>query len=393
MNDPLVRLPQTTCEATPSVTSLPGSVDGATPCDSPDGPMTDLFGRVVAPVSPSRPQAPKLAAPIPAIFGRRGITSSASAALQSSLVSRLKPLLDTAGSILFRMTWNEKATPSGRSVCLLRASGHRTSGSGSGSWPSPVVGDIRAPSFEASIQHEIERRNLRGVVHLATGWPTPRLSDDNMSRMSEEASLREIARPNSGQSLALSAVLSSWTSLKAQNANGAGLHGQGGQDLQTMASWPTPCQQDGPHGGPAQGTDRLPAAAALAGFSTWGTPTAQDAKHSTLSLSEQTRNVANLRNQVHTASWATLTSRDHKDGSSIGTAPENALLGRQVWQTHGPISSGSLAETAKPGQLNPAFSRWLMGYPPAWDACAATVTRLSRKPQPPSFAPISTSKP
>ena len=38
-----------------------------------------------------------------------------------------------------------------------------------------------------------------------------------------------------------------------------------------MAGWPTPCSQDGPNGGPSQGTDRLPGAVPLAG---WPTPMA-----------------------------------------------------------------------------------------------------------------------
>lgn len=74
------------------------------------------------------------------------------------------------------------------------------------------------------------------------------------------------------------------------------------------------------------------------------------------------------------ASWATPTTRDHKDGSSEGTVPINALLGRQVWLT-GPTASGSPAATGKPGQLNPRFSAWLMGYPLAWDLCAPLKKR------------------
>ena len=305
---------------TPSAISSPDLAAGVTPCDSPVGPMTDLFGQVVAPVSPLVVRENLGGGAIHAIFGQRGIASSASAALQSSLVNRLKQRLDTAGLTLFAMTWSEKTTPSGRSVCLLRASGHRTSGSGCGSWQTPKAVEMaRSEAFVAGR----EALSPLECLDLAS-WPSPTVGDSASARNS--TATRHKIPPT-------------------------GIHA--GNTLTDAAT-----------------------------LSSWGTPTVQDSKHATASPSDMTRNPGNLRIQATLSSCATPTSRDHKDGSSIGTAPENALLGRQVWQTHGPISSGSPAATAKPGQLNPAFSRWLMGYPPAWDACAGTAMPSSRRSQP-----------
>ena len=73
--------------------------------------------------------------------------------------------------------------------------------------------------------------------------------------------------------------------------------------------------------------------------------------------------------------WPTPTTRDHKDGASVGTVPDNGLLGRVVWQ------AGTNASTEKPAayRLNPNFSRWLMGFPAEWANCAPTATPSSRK--------------
>ena len=70
--------------------------------------------------------------------------------------------------------------------------------------------------------------------------------------------------------------------------------------------------------------------------------------------------------------WPTPTTRDWKDGACAGAnVTLNALLGRVVWL----YGDG----TASSGSLNPEFSRWLMGLPPEWDACAPMATPSTRK--------------
>ena len=216
-----------------------------------DGLTVDLFGRVVAHASPSAPQATKKELPTSATSGLSGSISSASAALQLSLVSKLKQRLDTAGSTLFKLTWKEKITPAGRSVSLLRASALHTSASDCSSWPTPIVGDT-------------------------TGGPRP---PDNKR-------------------------------------------------------------------GPAPG----------------------------------------LQAAAHLASWPTTSTRDHKGGYRGGGRMRDGKISTDTLDVAAQLAFGrtvigSPAETENTGQLNPAHSRWLMGLPPEWDACAPTATPSSRKPR------------
>lgn len=119
-----------TCAASPSAISSPALADGATPSDSPDGRMTDLFGRAVVPVSHSALRVGVPANRMRVISGLSGIRSSASAVLQSSLANRLPDRMGSHGSTLFHLTWKTRTTPLRRRICALRAKGRFTRDNG-----------------------------------------------------------------------------------------------------------------------------------------------------------------------------------------------------------------------------------------------------------------------
>ena len=116
-----------------NIPSAIGSLEedsGVTRSGRPDGPTTGKCGREAAPAPALAQRAKGKGLQTLVTSGLNGHGSSASAALQQSLESRLLPRLDTAGSTLFQQTWRRKATPLRRRYWEHTASARRTSGSG-----------------------------------------------------------------------------------------------------------------------------------------------------------------------------------------------------------------------------------------------------------------------
>ena len=170
-------------------------------------------------------------------------------------------------------------------------------------------------------------------------WPTPVANDDNKS---PEAHLAMKLRM--GERDGTNSNRTAITSLQVMAKT-------------VMASWPTPCTRD------AKGTD----------YNRY----AEDGLSSGRSQA--------LQDCAQLAGWATPAMRDYKGANSEDHVTTNgtgrmhmAQLPNHVVHS-GPTATGSPAATGSGGQLNPAHSRWLMGYPPAWDDCAVTAMPLSRR--------------
>jgi hypothetical protein len=280
MNEALRKSNQMTLEDSRNVISSLALVAGPTRSDLPVGQTMNLFGPEAVPVNHSVPAADKKVSVIPAISGRRGFGSSASADLQRSLESRLVPRLALHGSTMFRLTWKTRVTPSGRRIYALRALARSISDNGFGSWPTTTKEDARS-----SPRHGYMEKGNQGTTLL---------------------------------------------------------------DASRLATWPTPTEGDANNGTRAGG---------------------------------QFNSLTRI--------WASPSARDWKDTSGMattGTNPDGSertrldQLPRQVGGlVSGVTSNGSTAKTESTGQLNPAFSLWLMGYRTEWVSCGARAMQSSRK--------------
>jgi len=289
-------------------------------------------------------------------------------------------------------------------ICALRASGRRTSGSGSTGWPTPQVADVNLD--RGSTEYKLAKFATTPYPNLAltaaqSGWNTPRATDGSNGG------------PNQANgALSADVSLAGWPTPVVNDATGSQYaYSQGNHDKPVlklpgtvqMAGWPTPVAQPA-NGTPEQFLQRkrdsmargsqsmgvtLSDIAMVAQMAGWPTPMAGTPAQKGYNAAG---NTDSSRKTVDLAGWTTPQAHDTSGrsdsqkeihGTKHGCAclvQDAKMAGPMRIAASGQMLTGSSAAMESGGQLAPSHSRWLMGLPIAWDFCAISAWRsLKRK--------------
>ena len=249
---------------------------------------------------------------------------------QATLSWKTSQLCLLEGSTLYSETWPRAGMMRNGTSYRLQPLAPRTSGKGSGLWPTPRT---QWPTPTTDSAQDRQKKYAQGGTPLTMAvkmWPTPRANDNDQGYRGEG---------------------SSW---KGQ-ARGETLHNAVKRDL-----WPTPRAADFKGAvNPSETTARrvetgeanLPEA--VVESQRWQTPVADDAV-------EQKDGKYNSRGEPKLSAqvkmWATPCAVSWKGCGQHGSKSHTADVAKSRLK-------GQVMEPGNTGQLNPTWVEWLMGYP------------------------------
>lgn len=185
MTDQLQMFNQTTSKDTPNATSSLGLESGHTPYDRQGSQTIHPSGQDLVRANPFHQQGEEQAQQTNDTSGPNSTVWSKSAALQQSLVSRLRERLEPLGSTLYKLTWRKKNTPQGWSYSQLVASAHRTKDSASTGlpkkpWATPTACCADVSQTIQATEKLWQRGRMQGLLveqSVLAHWPTPAQRD------------------------------------------------------------------------------------------------------------------------------------------------------------------------------------------------------------------------
>ena len=358
-----------TCPDLFSATSSAGSPDGPSPCAAPASPTATPSPRRLALASRSQPRVYGKGSTTTATSGRYSSGSSESAAFHMLLANRLRTLCGSAGSTVYVTTWSQKDTPSGRRYWEHSARVRRTSDSASTGplsgvpegWATPLARDVKGAGRESTLPTVTPLAGYPAPTgheslpsrpgHTLTGWMTP--TAHNAKCQSGEGFSADLFRQT---------ALTGWQTPLASDAKQPGESSAGfGTDLfrqAPLAGYPTPTSGDMCGSKPGRTADTgMPLREAAALTAGWFTPAASNANGGPMPFRPGAKKPHDLqlRDQAH---W----------------------VARSI-PTSGATLSEYIALIIKHARLNPAFSRWLQGFPAVWDTAAILAHRNMSTPR------------